>query len=305
MAARNIHVIVNPVSGQEPVPVDLIRLKLEESAAEFKIAETDPDTGPRELAQRALDEGADLIIAAGGDGTVLHTAEALVGTGVPLGIIPEGTANVFATDLGIPSDSGEALDLILQDRYAVRSVDAGVVGEEHFLLRVGIGLEAAMTVLADPDLKERYGFWAYLWTVIKLGRRMKQSHYDMILDGRRTHVKGVTCIICNSGNLGLPGIQLIPEIDLSDGYLNVVVFRRATLRTMGSLIYHALLGIFSGERVTGERRCYTLYSAPAREVTVHARPEQIAARDGEEIHSGFPLEVSLKHKALLVAVPKD
>lgn len=133
---------------------------------------------------------------------------------------------------------------------------------------------------------------------------MKNSHYDMILDGRKTHVKGITCVICNSGNIGLPGVKLIPEIELSDGYLNVVVFRRATLRTVGSLVYHALSGLVSGKGVTGERRCYTLYSSPAKEVVVSARPEQIAARDGEEIHSAFPLKVGIRHKALLVAVPR-
>ncbi len=179
------------------------------------------------------------------------------------------------------------------------------MGGQHFLLRVGIGLEAAMTVLTDPVHKKRYGFWAHMWTVLKLSRRMKHNHYNLLLDGKRKRVKGITCVICNSGNLGLPGIQLTPEIDPSDRYLDVIVFRRATLRTVGSLIYHALEGVFSNEKYKGESMCYTLYSSPAREITVTRRPSQIAARDGEEIDSGFPLTVGLEHKALQVAVPED
>ncbi len=304
MTFKHIHVIVNPVSGQTPVPIDMVKEKLEASGAACEIRKTEPDVSPSEHAQAAVEKGADLVIAVGGDGTVLKVSEGLIGSGVPLGIIPEGTANIFATELGIPADSGEALDLLLDGRAALRSVDTGTVGGKSFLLRVGIGLEAAMTVLTEPELKNRFGVWAYLWTAFKLGRKMKHTHYELELDGERKVEKGVTCVICNSGNLGLPGVQLMPEIDLSDGYLNVVVIKRATLRTVGSIIYHALLGIVSDERVNGERRCYSLFSIPAKEITVTPFPEQIAARDGEEIDSDFPLTIGVRHKALLVAVPE-
>ncbi|MEQ9617565.1 MAG: diacylglycerol kinase family protein [Deltaproteobacteria bacterium] len=303
MTFKHIHVIVNPVSGPDPVPIDMISEKLEASGAACKIRETEPDLSPREQARAAVEDGADLVIAVGGDGTVLKVAEGLIESGVPLGIIPEGTANVFATELGIPANSGEALDLLLEGETVIRSVDTGTVGGESFLLRVGVGLEAAMTVLTEPELKSRFGSLAYIWTAIKLGRKMKHTHYELELDGKRKVVKGVTCVICNSGNLGLPGVQLMPEMDLSDGYLNVVVIKQATLRTVGSIIYHALSGVVSDEKVNGERRCYTLFSCPAKEVTVAPFPEQIAARDGEEIHSGFPLTIGVRHKALLVAVP--
>ena len=303
MNFKHIHVIVNPVSGQTPVPVDMIKEKLEASESACEIRKTEPDVSPRKHAQAAVEEGADLVIAVGGDGTVLKVAEGLIGTGVPLGIIPEGTANVFATELGIPEDSGEALDLLLDGSVELRSVDTGTVGGESFLLRVGIGLEAAMTVMTEPELKSRFGIWAYLWTAFKLGRKMKRTHYELELDGERKVVKGVTCVICNSGNLGLPGVQIIPEIDLSDGYLNVVVIKRATLRTVGSIIYHALLGIVSDKKVNGERRCYSLFSSPAKEISVTPFPVQIAARDGEEIRSVFPLTAGVEHKSLLVVVP--
>lgn len=303
--AKYIHVIVNPASGPEPVPVDEIKNKLEESGAAYKVELTRPDVKSAELARSAVEEGADLVIAAGGDGTVLEVAEGLVESGVPLGVMPEGTANVFATELGIPADSRQALDMLLKDEYGIRKIDTGVVGGQHFLLRVGIGLEAAMTVMTDPDLKKRYGFWAYLWTVLKQSREMKHTHYNLVLDGKRKRVKGITCVICNSGNLGLPGVQLAPEIDPSDGYLNVIVIRQAKLRTVGSLVYHTLHGIFSSEKNNGEQMCYTFYSSPAKEVVVTPRPAQIAARDGEKIESDFPLTVGIKHEALLAAVPKQ
>ncbi len=112
--AKNIHVIVNPVSGPASVPVEEIESKLEVSNDSYTVVLTSPDIRTTDLARRAVDHGDDLVIAAGGDGTMLSVAEGLIGNGVPLGIIPEGTANVFATELGIPPDSGEALDLLLQ-----------------------------------------------------------------------------------------------------------------------------------------------------------------------------------------------
>ena len=303
MRFRNIHVIVNPVSGQSPVDIDMIRSKLEASESAFRIVLTEPDTGPEILARRAVEEGADLVMAAGGDGTVLGAAEGLIGTGVPLGVIPEGTANVFAAELGIPYDSGAALDLVLGDECDVRPVDVGSVAGKHFLLRVGIGLEAAMTVETDPDLKKRLGVLAYLWTAFDLGRRLNPILYELELDGRKKWVKGVTCVICNSGNVGVPGVKLMPEIDPSDGYLNVIVVEQATFRAVGSLVYHALLSVFPGKKEWGERRHFTLYTCTAREVSVKPHPAQIAARDGEVIDAGFPLTVTLEPKALLVAAP--
>jgi diacylglycerol kinase family enzyme len=303
MRFRSINVIVNPVSGQSPVDIDMIRSKLEASESAFRIVLTEPDTGPEILARRAVEEGADLVVAAGGDGTVLGTAEGLIGTGVPLGVIPEGTANVFAAEMGIPSSSPDALDLLLGDGCEVKPIDVGAVGGGHFLLRVGIGIEAAMTVLTEPELKNRFGVLAYMWTAYKHSREAGRTLYELDIDGRKMRMKGVTCVVCNSGNLGLPGVKLMPEIDPADGYLNVVVVRQATLRALGSIVSNAMRGLLSPKREWGERRDIYLYSIPAREVTVNPRPTQIAARDGEVIDAGFPLTVTLEPKALLVAAP--
>lgn len=304
MRFRNVHVIINPVSGQVPVDVEMIKSKLGASDSAFRIALTEPGTGPDVLARKAVEEGADLVVAAGGDGTVLGTAEGLIGTGVPLGVIPEGTANVFAAEMGIPADSGKALDLLLGDECEVRSIDVGSVGGEHFLLRVGIGIEAAMTVLTEPELKNRFGVLAYMWTAYRHSRRAGRTLYELDIDGRKMRMRGVTCVVCNSGNLGLPGVKLMPEIDPDDGYLNVIVVRQATLPALWCIVSNAVRGLISVKKGWGERKDIHLYSAPAREVSVNPVPAQIAARDGEQIDSGFPLTVTIEPGALSVAAPR-
>jgi diacylglycerol kinase family enzyme len=211
---------------------------------------------------------------------------------------------VFASELEIPNDKMKAIDLLINKETHIRKIDVGCVGEKHFLLRIGIGLEAAITVMTDREEKDKYGFWAYLWTAFRVGSRMKQAHYHMVIDGKRKRVKGVTCVICNSGNLGLPRVKLLPDIDVSDGKLDVVVVREASLWTAVSLIYHVVKGVFSKAKPHGDRPCYSIFSRQAKEVVVMPVSHQLAARDGEDVGSDFPLKITLKHNALLVLAPE-
>ncbi|TDJ00412.1 MAG: diacylglycerol kinase family lipid kinase [Candidatus Dadabacteria bacterium] len=301
---KKIHLIINPVSGQGVVPVEEIRSKFNVLGDRLTVHETKADVSARTIVEEAVSKGADLVVAFGGDGTMLQVAEGLINTGVPLGVIPGGTANVFASELEIPNDKMKAIDLLINKETHIRKIDVGCVGEKHFLLRLGIGLEAAMTVMTDREEKDKYGFWAYLWTALRVGSRMKQAHYHMVIDGKRKRVKGVTCVICNSGNLGLPRVKLLPDIDVSDGKLDVVVVREASLWTAASLIYHAVKGVFSKAKPHGDRPCYSIFSRQAKEVVVMPVSHQLAARDGEDVGSDFPLKITLKHNALLVLAPE-
>ena len=301
---KNIHLIINPVSGQGVVPVREILSKFEVLGDRLTVHETKPDVSAREIAKQAVAAGADLVVTFGGDGTMLQVSEGLIHTGVPLAVIPGGTANVFANELEISNDKMEAISNLLNNETNVRQIDVGCVGEKHFLLRLGIGLEAAMTVMTDREVKDRYGFWAYIWTALRLGSRMKQGHYHLVIDGKKTRIKGVTCVICNSGNLGLPRVKLLPDIDVSDGKLDVVVVREASLWSAGSLMYHAVKGAFSKVSPHGDRPCYSIYHRQAKEVTVISVSHQVAARDGEDVGSDFPLKISIKHNALSVLIPE-
>jgi len=301
---KKIHLIINPVSGQGVVPVEEIRSKFNVLGDRLTVHETKADVSARTIAEEAVSKGADLVVAFGGDGTMLQVAEGLINTGVPLGVIPGGTANVFASELEIPNDKMEAISFLLDKEANIRKIDVGCVGSRHFLLRLGIGLEAAMTVMTDREEKDRYGFWAYLWTALRVGSRMKQAHYHLVIDGKRKRVKGVTCVICNSGNLGLPRVKLFPDIDVSDGKLDVVVVREASLWTAASLIYHAVKGVFSKAKPHGDRPCYSIFSRQAKEVVVLSASNQVAARDGEDVGSDFPIKITLKHNALLVLAPE-
>jgi len=301
---KNIHLIINPVSGQGEVPVGQIRSKFDGLSDRLTVHETLPDLSAKTLAQGAVSDGADLVITFGGDGTMLEVAEGLIHTGVPMAVIPGGTANVFANELEVPNDKMDAIDALLNQKAEVREIDVGCVGDRHFLLRVGIGLEAAMTVMTDREEKDKYGFWAYLRTALRLAHRMKQAHYHLIIDGKRKKIHGVTCVICNSGNMGLPKVKLLPDINISDGKLDVVVVKEASLWSAGSLTYHVIKGAFSEITPHGDRPCYSIFHRQACDVVVLSASQQVAARDGEDVGSDFPLKITIKHNALRVLVPE-
>ena len=117
------------------------------------------------IAHEAQGRGFEMVVAAGGDGTVSAVAEGLVGTETPLGIIPLGTANVLARELGIPVELEGAVRL-LAGAHGVTSIDAMKVGEKHYFTQVGVGIDAMMIRDTRREDKRRFGRIAYIWTAL-------------------------------------------------------------------------------------------------------------------------------------------
>lgn len=152
---RVAHLIFNPVAGQRNAEQDLVLIReLLEPQISLKIHQTIPEVSPKQLVKAAISAHADLVIAAGGDGTVSVVAGALIGTGIPLGIIPRGTANAFAVALGIPRllPVRNACQVILAEH--AQTVDAAYCNEIPMILLVGIGYEAIVVETANRELKD-------------------------------------------------------------------------------------------------------------------------------------------------------
>jgi len=170
-----------------------------------------------EQVQRALDEDAELVFAWGGDGTVRRCIDALAGADATLAVLPAGTANLFATNLGIPRDIEGAVAVGLRgDR---RSLDVGRFEKERFAVMAGAGFDAAMIRDAD-DLKERIGRAAYLWSG---SRNLRGDAFgaEIVVDGSDWYEGTATCILL--GNLGeiFAGVEVFPEARPDDGVLEL------------------------------------------------------------------------------------
>lgn len=152
--------IFNPVAGQGDSEQTLATIQFFlEPHLKLDVCLTTPKVGPARLAKEAIARGADLIIAAGGDGTVSAAASAVVNTGIPLAVIPCGTANAFVNGLGLPNTLEKVCVAILQG--ATRTVDTVDCNGKLMLVLAGIGFEAHTIQVANRQLKDEFGILAY------------------------------------------------------------------------------------------------------------------------------------------------
>lgn len=205
--------------------------------------------------RKALKKDAELIIVWGGDGSVQRAVDTLAGSLVPLAIMPAGTGNLFATNLGIPKSVPEALEIAL--RGYVRALDLGRVNKEHFGVMMGVGLDAEMIKDADGGLKDALGRLAYVWTGAK---NINASRFEarVDIDGDRFFKGPAGCVLI--GNMGqlTGGIEAFPDAQPDDGVLDIGVitadslldWSRALGRTaMGQATESPFVKITQGKRI--------------------------------------------------------
>jgi diacylglycerol kinase (ATP) len=171
---------------------------------------------------RASIVGASSVLAVGGDGTVSEVASALQSLDVPLGIIPTGSTNIIAKDLGIPTNPFEAIALpFLPHRYAI--IDVGRWGSRSFIHLAGAGVDSWMFTGTNLGLKRRIGWLAYVPPAIRnIGRA--PARVTIQTDDFFTEVVSPLVLVANGGSIISPRFQLYPEIRKDDGLLDVLVF---------------------------------------------------------------------------------
>ena len=190
--------------------------------------------------RRVLDEGVDLLFAWGGDGMVQRCVDVLAGSPVSLAVIPAGTANLFATNLGIPEDIEQAVAVGL--RGARRVVDVGRLNGERFAVMAGAGFDAIMIRDAsDGGLKERFGRAAYVWTGSE-NLRSKPFRAEIDVDGVGWYKGKASCILL--GNVGklFGGVEVFEDAHPDDGKLELGVVTAEGLLEWGRMMARTAMG---------------------------------------------------------------
>ncbi len=292
--SHHIPVIVNPASGTEqPILYHLNQL-FSEHDAKWELFVTKGPGDARRMARRSVAAGATVVAVYGGDGTVMEVASGLRGSDVPLVILPGGTANVMALELGVAQNWREAADLLFNEDAPTRSIDIGRVDGHDFILRVGIGAEATMVESTSRESKDRFGVLAYIASALKTLNEDQLAHYKLTFDGEEVECEGLTCMIANSGNLGLPDVKVVSTIDISDGFLDVVVFSSSELQDILSV---ASSVVFSADHLPQE-----LHHWQVREVTIEANPPQLVQADGEML-GPTPVSIHVLPDAVQIRIP--
>lgn len=173
-----------------------------------------------ECVREALKRGADVIFIWGGDGTVRMCVEALAGTGVPIAILPAGTGNLLARNVGVPQDIEKAVAIGLHgDR---RVIDTATVNGNHFAIMAGGGLDALVMRDASDGVKERLGRVAYLWSGARnLGAEPVKATID--LEGRRFYKGPITCVLFGNMSEVLGGVEVFDGSSADDGMIEMGV----------------------------------------------------------------------------------
>lgn len=295
MTFKRIKVIINPAAGKKQPVLARLNTIFQESDLEWDVAITKESGDGRRFAEDAAGEGYDLVAIYGGDGSVMEAAGGLLGGEIPLAILPGGTANVMSVELGIPTQLEEACELILDPDAQVRRIDMGKSGEIHFILRASAGFEAKMIANADREMKDRIGILAYGASALQALGEAEPSLYHLALDGEKVELEGINCVIANSGSLGLPGLRLSPDVSVTDGLLDVFVFRKADLESVLSIAASAMGNVDQYDN---------LQHFQVKSVTVKAEPDQSVQIDGE-IAGETPLSAEVIPEAVPILVPGD
>ena len=294
---RSACLIFNPVAGQSDANLDLATIqRILEPEFNLDIRITTLELDADQLAQEAVDRGVELLIASGGDGTLSAAAAAVVGTGVPIGVISRGTANAFATALGIPAAIEAACETIRDGK--TRVVDAAYCNGKPMVLLAGIGFEAETVELADREAKNRFGMLAYVLAGVQQLRNFSSFETRIETEDKIITLNAAAVTIANAAPPTSVLAQGPAELIVDDGLLDVTLV--APTNSIGAIAaaYNLLQSAYSSE--TSDRPDTGFVRAKSIKVTTN--PPQKVVLDGE-LFGYTPIEVECVPGGLTIIVP--
>lgn len=285
-------VILNPIPWEKHVRDGLAPLlsTLEDGGIRCDVSFTRMTEAMTESVAQAVHERYDLVIAGGGDGTISEVASGLVGTGIPLGIIPCGTFNNIATSLGLPPrDHHRAATIILAGK--TRDIDVGKVNGYYFFEAAGVGLDASIFPIGEEIKGGHY------YKLFEASRRFLMYHpaeMSIVLDNTREVTVQAPMVVVANGPYYGSAFNIAPEAVMDDGVFSVVIFETCTRLEVAR--YFAAT---SGRRKSS-LPCISTYRAS--QVEIKSDTPLPAHADGRPIGTA-PLSLQTIHKRLRVIVP--
>jgi YegS/Rv2252/BmrU family lipid kinase len=294
---KNIHIIINPAAGEEEAILPFINASMKEAGITWEAFITHQAGDGIKFAEAAIKKGVDALAVYGGDGTVIEAISGLIGSEIPLIILPGGSANVVATELGIPKDFKEVCTLLVHGLLETKTIDVGQFDKHYFITGISIGFGADLVKGADRETKNKIGILAYFLSAAAALKKTKKTIYHLKIDGQEHELQGLTCIITNTGNLGFTKISLDKHIDISDGFLDVVILRKASL----GLLKHIVVTLLKRER---PHNLELVQHWQGKDISVSSTPQQTVQCDGEVLEE-MPLHIKISPGAIKVLVPKE
>ncbi len=291
-----VFIVLNPVAGRSVI--DTVRATLDRyfdsHAWDCELYETTGAEDVARVVQDALVRGCDMVVAAGGDGTISAVANGLAHTEIPLGILPIGTGNVLAQELGIPLDLDAACRL-LTDQHTLTCLDAMQVQDHLFLFQIAVGIESLMIRDTARTAKRRFGRLAYIWTALKWLVGYQPRRFTIVVDTQRLRPRASQVLIANGGTLGMQPFRWGAEIVPNDGRIDVCIVSARTVLDYLSLAWHIVRG--------QPHRSHKVRCLPAYRTVVISSDHILPVQGDGEIIGQTPVHVQVVPQAVRVIVP--
>ncbi len=295
--SRTIQVILNPHAGDDDGGEAEIERAFAARGVRARFTRLgDPDVDVDAVAERAGREGDGVLVVTGGDGTIQGVVGVAIERDVILGIVPGGTHNHFARDLGVGDDVEEAVATILDGRVA--RIDVAEVNGRPFINNVSIGI---YPMIVRERLRQRVpGHWpGILWATLKvIVRPHPHLHARIRLDGELLEAKTQLVLVSNN-RYRLDPLSFGARDRLDEGTLGVYVSKRSNRRDLLALLARALV------KRLPEAEAFEVRTARQVEIDARGRREFPLAMDGEVERIPFPLRLGIRPGALRVMVPRD
>jgi YegS/Rv2252/BmrU family lipid kinase len=299
MKAENkaVTVIVNGGAGHghDDKAADDLRTKLKDAGLDAELVLARDGEEMIATARRALEQGAQLVVAGGGDGTINAVASVMLGTGVPFGVLPLGTLNHFAKDLGIPLDLDEAVKNLATGQP--RQVDVGEVNGRIFLNNSSLGLYP--DIVRDREKQQRRlgrGKWpAAVWASLAALRRYPFLSMRLTVDGE-TLARRTPFVFIGNNRYTMQGLSIGERDHLDDGLLSLYVAQHPTRLGLLRFAFDALRGKL------GSERDFDVLESDSFEIDTHHKRLHVAT-DGEVTQMETPLRYRVRPGALTVLAP--
>jgi diacylglycerol kinase (ATP) len=297
-AKTSLYIVLNPVAGN--ARAEDIRSLVEEHFPEqeysWEIYETTGKEDVARLTRQACEQGASRVFAAGGDGTVAGVVNGLVGTGIPLGIIPVGTGNGLARALRLPLDTGEAVQL-LAGEHELLPLDLMQVEDQYYTLNVSAGISGQAMRATPAKVKRRFGMFAYVWTIIKKVLGINPMRYRLTIDGVPFQVRATEVLVSNGTLMEKPLEALGPPLEFKDGKFDVYIVSARSVLDHLRMVWEL---IFKPPRKTRNLHHWKA----SKQILIDALGSQQPTQGDGEPLGNTPLEVTVVSEALQVIVPK-
>ncbi len=294
---KNIRIIINPASGKGESILPVINASMKEAGIKWEASITHQAGDAIQFAKAAVKEGIDALAVYGGDGTLMEAISGLIGSEIPVFILPGGSANVMATELGIPSGLKEACTLLGHGPLETKTIDVGQFDKRYFIVGISFGFEADVVKGTDRQAKNKVGIFAYFLSAAAALKITKKAVYHLEIDGQKHEIEGLICLITNTGNIRFSNISFDKHIDVSDGFLDVVVVRKANL----SLFKLMVVTLLKRERPDNLE---LVEHWQGKTISVSSSPKQTVQCDGEVLEK-MPLHIKVIPGAIKVLVPKQ